>query len=89
MNKMMKVRSISIRRDGDYGYGSTDFGKPLIAQVEVEGQHGKVQLNLSEELSKRVVEVIADELVAASRATAEAMTANVLTAVPAARQISK
>lgn len=74
----MFVASISIRREGYYGpgYGKPDLTKPLHATVEVHGAEGKVELNLSQELSERVVEVIADEVIKAAKATAEAMVAS-------------
>jgi hypothetical protein len=78
----MFVNSISIRRDGYFGYGKPDPSKPLKATIEVEGQHGKVELNLSPEMSKRVIDIIADEIAAAGRATAEALTAQCLNAQP-------
>lgn len=74
----MLVRSIHIARDGDWGGGRIDPTKPLRAVVQVEGQHGKVELNLSDDMSKRVIDLIADEIVAAGRKTAEAMTADIL-----------
>lgn len=75
----MHVRTISIRRDNDYGYGKIDLSRPFLATVAVEGLSGKVELALSPELSRRIVDIIADEIVAAGRATAEAMTAEVFT----------
>lgn len=75
----MFVRSISVRRDNDFGYGAINLEKPFIATVAVEGQHGKVELALSTDLSRRIVEIIAEEMVAATRATAEAMTADIFT----------
>lgn len=77
----MFVRKIHISREGDYGYGKGDPTKPLRATIEVEGQHGKVELNLSENLSRSIVELIAEEIAAAGRATAEAMTASLVVAV--------
>jgi hypothetical protein len=78
----MLVRSISIRREGDlYGYGNVDPSKPFRATIEVQGQHGKVELNLSPAMSERIVAIIADEVAAAGRATAEAMTAAVMNVV--------
>ena len=73
----MIVRFISIRRENDWGshHSSVDLTKPMRATIEVQGTTGKVELFLSEELSRRVVEIIADEIAAAGRATAEAMTA--------------
>lgn len=76
----MNVRSIHIRRDGDYSYSRMDPTKPFRASIEVEGSHGKVELLLSPEMSHRIVGIIAEEVAAAGRATAEAMTADVLTA---------
>lgn len=79
----MFVTAIRIARDGYIsGYSrnsEADADKPFRATVEVMGTHGKVELLLSTELSRRVVEVVADEIAAAGRATAEAMTAEILT----------
>lgn len=76
----MIVRNISIRRDGDYGnYTRVDPSKPFIAHIAVEGSQGKVELYLSPEMSSRIVSIIAEEVAAAGRATAEAMTAECLT----------
>lgn len=77
----MFVTQIAVRRDGYYGsgYGSkADASKPFRATIEVMGQSGKVELNLSPEMSARIVAIIAEEVAAAGRATAEAMTAEVL-----------
>lgn len=82
----MFIAQISVRRDGYYsGYGRPDPAKPFLATVEVHGQTGKMELNLSPEMSERVVAIIAEEIAAAGRACAEAMTAEVLTvaALPA------
>jgi hypothetical protein len=78
----MFVNRITIVRDGYYGYGKADPSKPLRTTIEVEGQHGKVELNLSPALSDKVVKIIADEIAAAGRATAEALTAQCLSAKP-------
>jgi orotate phosphoribosyltransferase len=76
----MFVSRIAIVRDGysGYGYNKPDPSKPFRATIEVHGNHGKVELNLSPELSERVVALIAEDVAAAGRATAEAMTAAVL-----------
>jgi hypothetical protein len=79
----MFVARISISREGYYSSSTPDPTKPFQATVEVHGQHGKVQLNLSPDLSARVVAIIADEIAAAGRAAAEALTAACLTALPA------
>lgn len=76
----MFITAINIHRDGYFGYGKHDPSKPLRATVAVEGQHGKVELNLSPEASDRMVALIADEIVAATKATAQLMTSGVLNA---------
>lgn len=78
----MFVTSVSIRRDGYFGagYGKPDPTKPFKATIEVHGQHGKVELNLDPDMSARIMEVIADEVAAAGKATAEAMVASFITA---------
>lgn len=80
----MFITSINITRDGYYGYGKHDPSKPLRATVAVEGQHGKVELNLSPEASNRMVALIADEIVSATSATAALMTSSVLLGVSSA-----
>jgi hypothetical protein len=76
------VNRISITREGFYGYGKSDPSKPLRTTIEVEGQHGKIELNLSPELSDRVVKIVAEEIAAAGRETAAALTAQCLSAKP-------
>lgn len=79
-HKTMSLRRVSIIREGDYygAYKALDANKPFRATVEVEGAAGKVELNLSAELSQKIVAIIADEVAAAGRATAEIMTADAL-----------
>lgn len=78
----MFVRSITVRRVGDYGgYGKVDPTKPFEVSIAVEGRHGEIKLDVSPEISRRIVEIIAEEVAIAGRATAEAMTADVLTVV--------
>lgn len=73
----MFVAAISIRKQGYYVYGGkADATKPYEATIEVQGEHGKVELRLSPDLSQRVLEIIADEVAAAGKATAEAMVAS-------------
>ena len=78
----MFVTQIAVRREGYYGHGygsKADPSKPFHATIEVLGQTGKIELNLTPEMSARVVAIIADEVAQAGRAAAEAMTAEVLT----------
>lgn len=84
----MFIGRVAIAREGyiGHGYGSPDASKPFRATIEVFGQNGKIEMNLSAELSAKIVAIVADEIVAAGRATAEAMTAEVMTvtALPSA-----
>lgn len=75
---MMNLKTLHVARDGYYGFGKLDPTKPFICSVEVEGPLGNVKLNLPAEVSQRVVSLIAEEIAAAGRATAEMMTASVL-----------
>lgn len=80
----MFVTRIAVSRDGyygSYGGGKPDPTKAFRATIEVLGNHGKIELNLSPEMSDRIVAIIAEEVAAAGRATAEAMTADVLNVV--------
>jgi hypothetical protein len=78
---MMFLSRLTVHREGYFGagYGRADPSKPFRATVEVIGESGKVELNLSPELSAKIVAVVAEEVVAAGRATAEMMTADALT----------
>lgn len=79
----MFIGAIEIRREGysGYGYGTPDPSKQFIAKIEVYGTRNKTELTLSPELSRRVVEIIAEEVANAGRATAEAMTAEAMNVV--------
>ena len=81
----MFVRSITISRENDWGHGPIDASKPMLAKIKVQNIHGEIVLALSPEVSQRVLGLIAEEVAAAGRATAEAMTAEILThaALPA------
>jgi hypothetical protein len=74
----MIIRSVHIDRKGQYSFEPVNQSIPFIATIMLDGKSGKIELLLSEELSRRIMEVVADEVVAASRATAEAMTAEIL-----------
>lgn len=86
----MFVTNVSIRREGYYGagYGKADPSKPFNATIELHGQKGKVELNLSPDMSAKIIALIADEVAAAGRATAEALVANILEAKPQLEQVA-
>lgn len=79
----MFIGRIEISREGyiGHGYGTVSADRPFIAKIEVFGSRTKSELTLSPELSRRVVEIVADEIAAAGRATAEAMVAEALNVV--------
>lgn len=82
----MFLSRLTVTREGYYSYNAPDPKKPLVATIEVIGKSGKVELNLSPELSKKIVAIVAEEVAAAGRATAEMMTADAMAvaALPAA-----
>ena len=84
----MFVNRIDITRDGYYGYGKADPTKPLKCSIEVQGEHGKIELKLSPDMSNKIVALIADEIVVAGKATAEALTASCLTGTKTTKQIA-
>lgn len=75
----MFIRTISIARDGDFGYGPIKADKPFLAKIQVEGQNGKTELYLSADMSLRIMEIVAEKVAGAGRATADAMVAEAMT----------
>ncbi len=53
-------------------------GTHYTASANFKGEHGEVKLDLDNELSQRVLAVLADEIIKASKATAEAMTSKLI-----------
>lgn len=77
----MILRALTLRREGDYGYGSVDRSKPFRATVELIDTVGsEIKLLLPPTVSERVLAIIANEVAEAGAATARAMTADVFTA---------
>lgn len=56
---------------------------PLTGEVTFAGSNGKVQLALNEETSKKILAVVAEQLVESSKELAEKMTAEIIQAAPA------
>lgn len=77
-HKPMILRRVMISRENDYSYKPIDPKSPFRATIEVENSTGKVELNLSAELSQKIVAIIAEEVAAAGRATAEIMIADAM-----------
>jgi hypothetical protein len=74
----MILDSVQIRRLTK-GYAVTPKpSDPFEATVKVVGDYGEVKLRLSPELSRRVIEIVADEVANAGRATADMMVAEAL-----------
>lgn len=83
----MRVRSLSMRREGDYGsaYGKVDYSKPFQTTIEMEGNGNELKLQIGPEVSEKIMALIADEVVKAGKIAAEALTfsAFVIDALPA------
>ncbi len=76
----MILKSLTVRRQGDYygSYRKVKASAPFEATIEVQGERGEVKLNLSADLSRRIVEIVADEAASAGRETAKMMTADAM-----------
>lgn len=79
----MFVTRLNIHREGyfGHGYGRPDPSKPFRATIELLGDHGKIELNLSPEMSAKIVAIVAGEVAEAGRVTADALTAECLDSV--------
>ncbi len=55
-----------------------EHSKTFAGSVEFTGSYGKVELNLSDEIARRVLNLVADEMVASSREVAKMMTGEIL-----------
>jgi hypothetical protein len=69
----MRLQKIYIRRPWN-------DEKRLEGSVEFAGKSGEISLHLTDELSRRVLEVVADELVASSRQVAQDLTREIIEA---------
>jgi hypothetical protein len=78
---MFVTRVTLSRKDRFY---KPDPTKPFEATVELHGDFGKMELNLGPEVSDRLMALLADEVAAAGRQTAELMTAKCLEVAPTA-----
>lgn len=78
----MFLKQLSIRRDTRYSFSEPKGDEPFAATIELIGQHGKVERRLDADLSRRILEIVSDEVAKAGRATAEAMVAEVLSGQP-------
>ena len=72
----MQLESLWIRKN----YGDT----ALRAGIEFSGRHGKVELNLPEDTTKRLLAVVADLVVEAGQQVARDLTAETIEAAPTA-----
>jgi hypothetical protein len=81
----MFVTQVTINREGYYGFGKQDRSKPFTARVSLEGENGsKIELRLDQALSDKIIGIVADEIAAAGKATADALVASAFTVdVPA------
>jgi hypothetical protein len=71
----MILERVSVYRTGAFG---EDLGQ-LKGEIKVKGRHGEISFYLDEEKAARIVAVIADQLVEATKEVAENITAEVLT----------
>ncbi len=69
----MKLESINIRECYRH-----EKCKGYHGEITFEGSLGKVQINCDDTLSRRILTVCAEEIVAASRQVSEELTANII-----------
>jgi hypothetical protein len=77
----MHLNRLNIRRVASKAWQDPTPADPFAATIEMIGAHGKVELELSQDLSRRILAVVAEEVANAGRATAEAMVAEAITCV--------
>ncbi len=65
-----------------------EHSKTFSGSAEFSGTHGKIELNLSDAMARRVLALVAEELVECSKETARMMTGEILdqVALPALAQ---
>lgn len=78
----MILEKIEINR-GYYSKYTTDTLPPLKGSVTFKGSSNTLEIELTEELSTRIIAICADEIVKATKAAAEIMTADIINSVPA------
>ena len=71
---MSKLTKLEIRREG---WGD-DIRRPLIGNVTFKGVKTETTIVLNEELSRKIVEICADELKSAAHAISQEMMANIV-----------
>ena len=78
----MFLAGLKIERMGKYG-PTQRAEDPLVAVVKVGNDFGDQTIRLTDECARRVLAIIAEELVAAVRQTAQIVAGDILTALPA------
>lgn len=69
----MELESLNIHKCSSY-----EKEKGYKGQVTFTGPLGKIQLNLGEELSSKILNVVSEQLTESSRLVAEELTANII-----------
>ena len=74
----MKLESLNIRAARKW-----EDEKGYVGEIVFDGPLGKVQINVTDALSRRILKQCADEIVAASQQVANELTANIIDQVEA------
>jgi hypothetical protein len=75
----MILQSLIIQRGSGFTW---DKDKPLKGTIKFVDDNGSVELNLSEAMAQRLLEIVADGVVESAQQVATQLTASVLTQVP-------
>lgn len=77
----MQLKSLQIQIAPSYQKNAGQYE----GEVEFENDSGRIKLNLSPELSQRVLEVVSEQLVATSRQLATELTTQCIATIPVAK----
>ena len=80
---MLILEKIDINRGYYSKYTHSEELPALKGSVTFKGSSNTLEIELTEELSKRIIEICAEEIVKATKAAAEIMTADIINSVPA------
>ena len=76
----MILENLSIRKR--YAYEANYVEGQYVATIKYTNQSGSVEMQLTPELSRKLLEIVAEDLVVASREVAQTLTAQTLLTTP-------
>lgn len=84
MQQTLVLKSLSIRDTSYYSYTpSSSAPITYVGELEFRGSNGEVKLKLNEDLSKKILAVVADSMVESTKELARGLTAEIISGLPA------